>query len=175
MGGRGASSASRAATVVSVSAQSLDRMLVARANAASVLADDGDRISRKYGRNVAEIYDMPFSSVDKMSALARQKALAENALRAYINNPNPYAIGPARFDVAKTRRGADRAASAEAALGAHMKELRRQQAKLSASMKQKSRAEIIQNALANGELSVVIDGVTWERKTKRSRSFTRVD
>ncbi len=173
MGGRGASSVTTKSANVAV--QSLNNRLVGRANAMSVLADDGDRINRKYERNVAEINGMSLSDADKKDAISEQRALAENALRVYIDNPNPYAIGPARFDVAKARRGAEKAAFAEAALGAHMKELRKRQAKLSAAAKQKSRAEMVQDALSRGDMSVVIDGVTWVRKTKRSRSFTRVD
>ena len=118
MSGRGASSASKAVAVGGISAQILDSRLVGRANAMSVLADAGDRINREYERNVAEINGMSLSDADKKDAISEQKALAENALRVYIDNPNPYAIGPARFDVAKARRGAEKAAFAEAALGA---------------------------------------------------------
>ncbi len=175
MGGRGASSASGMAASASGSSRALDSKLISRANASSPLADAGNRIKREFEQNVAEIKSMSLSDADKKSAISEQRALADNALKVHAENPNPFATGRARINAAKAHSAADKAASAEMALSTHMESLRRQQAESTAKAKRESRAEIIQNALANGDMSVVIDGVTWTRKTKRSRSFTRVD
>lgn len=175
MGGRGASSASGMAASASGSSRALDSKLISRANAASPLADAGNRINREFEQNIAEIKSMSLSDAGKKSAISEQGALADTALKVHAENPNPFATGRARINAVKAHSGANKAASAETALSTHMKSLRRQQAESTAKAKQESRAEIIQNALANGDMSVVIDGVTWERKTKRSRSFTRIN
>lgn len=175
MGGRGASSVSGMSASAGVSSKALDSKLISWANASSPLADAGNRINREFERNIAEIKSMSLSDVGKKDAISEQRSLAENALKVHAENPNPFAIGRARINAAKAHSAADKAASAEAALNTHMKRLRRQQAESTAKAKRESRAEIIQDALANGELSVVIDGVTWTRKTKHSRSFAKVD
>ena len=172
MGGRGASSAS--GTIVS-NGSNLDRNLIRRANDASFVSDGGDRINRTYKRNVAEINSMALSNEEKRTAINEQRVLAEAALKAIAENPNPFVTGRARLNTTKTRNGADKKLSAENALSVNLSKYREQSDRRVKEQKQKQRVEIIQAALKRGDLSVVIDGVTWARKTKRSRSFTRVD
>lgn len=170
MGGRGARSASGSITVVSV----LDSHMVERANGASALGNAGDIISRAYKRNVDEIRSSGLSSGEKASAISEQKRLSEAALRTTAANPSVYTTGRARTGNAESSRRADAIAKANAAVESHMRKVRRDASKAGAQRAKERRAEAVKKALDSGALSFTLDGVTYARKTKRSRSFTSV-
>lgn len=150
---------------------SLDTALVTRANGSSVLGNAGDRVNRTYERNVSEIEKMDLSNADKSAAIAEQRRLASDALRTMVENPNPFATGRARVNRAKSIAGADKVSRSEAAIEGHMDAIRKKAKSNSKERSRKSSAQIIQQALADGKMSVVIDGKTYVRKSKRSKSF----
>lgn len=149
----------------------LDAALVMRANGSSVLGNAGDRVNRTYERNVSEIEKMDLSNADKSAAIAEQRRLASDALRTMVENPNAFATGRARVNRAKAVAGGDRVSKSETAIDGHMNDVRKKAKSNSEERSRESNARIIQQALADGKMSVVIDGKTYVRKSKRSKSF----
>lgn len=170
MGGRGARSASGSIAAVPV----LDFHLVQRANGASALGNAGDIISRAYKRNVAEINGTQLSKSEKSAAIGEQKRLSESALRTTANNPSVYTTGRARTGNAESSRRGDAIAKANAAVDSHMRQVRRDAEKASRQRAKERRAAAVKKALDSGALSFTLDGVTYARKTRRSRSFISV-
>ena len=165
MGGRGSSSSSHGG---------LDGRLVQRANGASALGNAGTSISDRFQRNREEIGSMQgLTNEQRRAAIEEQARLANEALRVTASNPNPFATGRARTNRDRNAAGADAIADANGAMSRHMESVRHQASASRASSAQRSRAQIIQDAIANGQLSVVIDGVEWTRSSRRSRTFTR--
>lgn len=149
----------------------LDKVLIRRANGFSVL-DAGDRINRTFNRNIKEIKSFVISDAEKQKAIKEQKELAEKALKTQIKYPNAFATGRANADK-YILGGKDEIANSQHALETSMKKYRKINENTIKANQQRDRAKIIQNALKNGDLSVVIDGETWTRKTTRSKSFER--
>ena len=166
MGGRGSSSSSFLG--------GLDQRLVQRANGASALGNAGTSISERFYRNVEEIEAMEgLSAAEKRSAIDEQARLANIALKVTADNPNPFSTGRARTDVRRNAAGADAIANANSAMSRNMESVRDRARSARRDSAQRTRAQIIQEAIAEGSLSVVIDGVEWTRKSRRSRTFSR--
>ena len=164
MGSRGASSKSS-------TNYTLDKVLVSRANSMSVL-DAGDTINKTFERNVEEIKSFAISDTEKKKAIKEQKELAEKALETTIKYPNAFATG--RANAGKSvLTGADKIAKSQHALEISMNKIRKNNENTIKATQKASRAKIIQKALKNGDLSVVIDGEKWTRKSTRSKSFVR--
>lgn len=170
MGGRGASSAgSRGAP--GTLPNGLDRELVRRANEASLSFPMGDMTSDRLDRNISEINGMDLTTEQRRSAIERQRELATEALESRAGNPSQFVAGPARFDVRRAREGADRTAQADHAMDAHMESLRRQSTRQREESARQRRGQAFQDAIASGQLTVTVDGVTYARKSKRSTTF----
>ena len=169
MGGRGGSSAiSRAGNSNGV----LSQIKIDRANGASALGNAGDIIQRRYAKNVAEISNMKLTSKEKTAAIAKQHSLAEKALTTTAAYPSWSRTGRARVNVAKSRVGADKIASANASVESHMKQIRKSSTVNSKASTKKQNALVVQKALAEGKLEVTVNGKRYVRKNKRARSFT---
>ncbi len=165
MGSRGASSKSS-------TNYTLDKVLVSRANSMSVL-DAGDTINKTFERNVEEIKSFAISDTEKKNAIKEQKELAEKALETTIKYPNAFATG--RANASKSvLTGADKIAKSNHELEISMNKIRKKNVNTTKTTEKARRAKIIQNAFKNGDLSVIIDGEKWTRKTTRSKTFVRI-
>ena len=113
-----------------------------------------------------------FLTLKKKKAIKEQKELAEKALETTIKYPNAFATG--RANAGKSvLTGADKIAKSQHALEISMNKIRKNNENTIKATQKASRAKIIQKALKNGDLSVVIDGEKWTRKSTRSKSFVR--
>ena len=83
------------------------------------------------------------------------------------------ANGASALGNAGSRRG-DAIAKANAAVDSHMRQVRRDAEKASRQRAKERRAAAVKKALDSGALSFTLDGVTYARKTRRSRSFISV-
>lgn len=165
MGGRGATSASGRR-------YSLGSSLVERADGASALGNAGQMIEKRHSRYLGEIDGMTLSAQEKEGAKARITELAVEALTETASNPSWTRTGRARIDAGKSKAGADRVAKANNAMDRYVDSLREKDESNRAEAARKRRASAIERAIAAGELSVTIDGKTYVRKSRRSKSFT---
>lgn len=152
---------------------SLERVLIERANWASALGNAGTSIAGRVDSNIKEINALEgLTDAQRKAAIDEQLKLGAAALQSTIDNPNPFATGRARTNTAKNAAGADAIARSNNAIDTHMESVRSLSRSTRAESARQTRAQIIQDALANKQLSVVIDGKTWVRKSLRSKSFT---
>lgn len=152
----------------------LDKDLVRRANEASTIFDAGDATQRQYDRDVKEIQGMNLTAAEKAEAIRGLHKATEDQLRAEGQSRSPYAsgMGPARFNRRQVSQRADKAAAARQATVNYMNKLRKDQ---QAKTKQREAADLksmLNNAIANKQLSFEYNGKTWSRKSLRSNTFT---
>lgn len=124
---------------------------------------------------MSEIEGMQLDENAKAAAISEQKRLANAALRETADNPNPFSTGRARTNVARNQRGADEISRANAAMDSHMRGMRDEAAKSARASAQKRRADAVKAAIDSGALEFTLDGATYRRKSRRGRSFTRVE
>lgn len=176
--GRGSSKvgAKNASSKNGGSAPSLDKKLVERANAAGIAVDFGDSTTRQYNSNVSEIQKMDLSSSEKKEAINKLHTLTENQLRAEGNARNPYSMGEgvARPNARQMSKNADKRVAEAQKVKDFMGDLRKKQEKKKKEAASQRLAEGLQKAMKAGDLTVTIDGVTYKRSSKRSKSFTVV-
>lgn len=152
----------------------LDRNLVRQANAAGTVVDYGDATSAAYARNVEEIKGFDMTSNERREAYTQLHELTENQLRAEARAVNPYTSGPARFNKSQVNRNVDSAVVARQKTENFMVNLRKadQSKKKTASASSLNSAFL--SAYNSGALEFTYNGETYRRKSKRSKSFTRV-
>lgn len=153
----------------------LDADLVRRANAAGTVVDYGDSAVRQYKADVSEIRGMDLTDEEKTKAIKDVHELTTKQLEAESRSLSPYSygVGPARANVSQMRQRADTAAQARQNVRSYMNNLREDQKKKAKVAADQRRFDAMKKALANGELSVTVDGVTYTRPSKRSKTFTR--
>lgn len=174
MGGRGSYSMTGGGSS-GVLQNGLNRRDVNRANGASALGNAGTMISDRLDSNIREIGSLDLTDEQRGDAIAQQLSLANDALRATAENPNPFATGRARTNRARNAAGADEISRANRAMESHMDAVREASRANRASRSRQTRAQAIQQAIADGLLSVTIDGVEYRRPSRRSKTFTRAD
>ena len=142
----------------------LDEELIRRANAAGTVVDFGDSTARQYKNNVDEIRNMDLTDDE-----------TEDQLRAEAGSLSPYSmgVGPARANTTKIRQNADKAVQARQNTRNYMDKLREDQNKKKKAKANQDRVTALQKAQANGDLSVTINGETWTRTSKRSKTWTK--
>ena len=155
-------------------APSLDAELIRRANAAGTFVDYGDAGVRQYNRMIDEINGMDLTAEEKRDAITRAHALMTAQLEAESKSFSPYSagVGPARFDKQKMQRAADKAAGARAEVSAFMQGLRQEQTRKVRAREQQALTDAMKQAIESGALEFTVNGTTWRRKTRRSKSFT---
>ena len=158
------------------SAPALDRNLIRRANEAGFATDIGDVTVRQYNRNVDEINATVLSDSDKAEAIARLHQLTNAQLEAESSVINPLATGRgvARFDRQAVRTTGDKALDARREVREFMESVHAKERDTIAKRAQQAMTTAMSNALANGSLEFTVNGATYRRKSKRSRSFERV-
>ena len=175
MGGRGGSSGIKAGGgLVGGEAPALDRNLIRRANAAGTVVDYGDSTSAAYARNVEEIKSFDMTSSERKEAYSRLHELTENQLRAEARAVNPYTSGPARFNRAQVSRNADSAATAKQKTNNYMDGLRKANQAKKAAASAKSFNDAFTAAFKSGTLQFTYNGETYRRRSKTSKTFTKV-
>lgn len=171
MGGRGSAS-----SIMSKSGNdtnnSLNADLIRHANNSSLM-DMGDNINREYQRNIGEINKLNLTSKEKQDAIAKQMRLSTEALALQAKAVNPYTSGPARLTTAqKTGSAIQSVANKRAEIASHMDSLKRQSAQNNKMDSNKRLLSAMRNAIQNKQLTFVIDGKTYTRKTLRGKTFT---
>lgn len=153
----------------------LDEELIRRANAAGTVVDFGDSTARQYKNNVDEIRNMDLTDDEKRNAIKELHSLTEDQLRAEAGSLSPYSmgVGPARANTTKIRQNADKAVQARQNTRNYMDKLREDQNKKKKAKANQDRVTALQKAQANGDLSVTINGETWTRTSKRSKTWTK--
>lgn len=156
------------------SAPALDKDLVQRANSAGMFVDYGDAGVRQYNRQVDEISKMDLTSDEKKNAYSELHKLTTAQLEAESKAVSPYSmgVGPARFNSKQMNNAQNKAANARADVDKFMQGLRTEQRKKAARKEQQLLTNAMQKALNDGALSFTVNGTTWSRKSKRSKSFT---
>lgn len=152
----------------------LDADLIRRANGAGTFVDYGDAGARQYKRMTDEIDGMDLTSAEKQENYAKAHALITAQLEAESKSFSPYSagVGPARFDRQKMRTAEDRAVKARAEVSAFMDGLRREQTRKAREKERQALTDAMKKALDTGALEFTVNGTTWRRKSRRSRSFT---
>lgn len=152
----------------------LDGELIQRANAAGIFVDYGDAGARQYNRHIEEINGMDMTAEEKTQAINKLHSLMTNQLEAESKafSPYSYGVGPARFDRNKMLKAEDKAANARAEVSTFMNRLKRTQERKAIEREQKTLTDAMRNALNTGALEFTVNGTTWRRKTKRSKTFT---
>lgn len=152
----------------------LDQKLIDRANAAGAAVDYGDATARQYDANVNEIRGMDLTDAKRRNAYSQLYNLTEAQLKAEANNRNPYAMGmgPARVNRREVQRNADKAVAARQAVNSFMDGLRREQAAQAEQRGRTTLTKAMTDALASGALSFTVNGKTYTRRNRRTRSFT---
>lgn len=172
----GSTAKSGTANTTSNGAPELDRNLIRRANEAGFATDIGDVTVRQYNRNVDEINATVLSDSDKAEAIARLHQLTNAQLEAESSVINPLATGRgvARFDRQAVRTTGDKALDARRDVREFMESVHAKERDTIAKRAQQAMTTAMSNALANGSLEFTVNGATYRRKSKRSRSFERV-
>ena len=152
----------------------LDRKLIDRANAAGTVVDYGTSTANQYKRDTDEIRQMDMPEDEKKKAIKDLHALTTKQLEAESRSRSPYSMGegPARANVKQMRQRADQAVQARQNTRSFMENLREEQKKKKKTAANDRRVQALRDAMASGALSVTIDGQTWVRKSKRSKTFT---
>lgn len=174
--GKGKSKAKniKANTNAEASIPQLDADLIRRANAAGTFVDYGDAGVREYKKLTNEINGMDMTAAEKTQAINKLHSLMTNQLEAESKALSPYSmgVGPARFDKNKMSKASNKAATARAEVSSFMDGLKKEQAKKAREREQKEITSAMLNALDKGLLEFTVNGTTWRRKTKRSKTFT---
>lgn len=176
MGGRGASSISRknGGAALSGEAPALDGNLIRRANAAGTVVDFGDSTSAAYARNVEEIKTFDMTPSERKEAFSKLHELTENQLRAEARAVNPYTSGVARFNKAQVDRNSNSAANARQKTNAYMDSLRKANQSKKKAASAKSFNDAFTAAYKSGTLEFTYNGETYRRRSKTSKTFTKV-
>lgn len=175
MGGRGSSSGVAASGgLVGGEAPALSKDLVRRANAAGTVMDYGDSTSAAYARNVEEIKGFALTTSERKEAYSTLHSLTENQLRAEARAVSPYTSGPARFNKAQVSRNAESAASARLKTNSYMDSLRNADRAKKKAASAKSFNDAFTAAFRSGALEFTYNGETYRRKSKNSKTFTKV-
>lgn len=175
MGGRGSSSGvSASGGLVGGEAPALSKDLVRRANAAGTVVDYGDSTSSAYARNVEEIKGFDMTASERKEAYSTLHSLTENQLRAEAKAVSPYTSGPARFNKAQVSRNAESAASARQKTNSYMDSLRKADSAKKKAASAKSFNDAFTSAYRSGVLEFTYNGETYRRKSKKSKTFTKV-
>lgn len=156
--------------------RSLDNNLIRRANEASV-TDIGDATKRQYQRNLDDIAEYTYlSDSERENALSKLYDLTTKQLEAEARTENPYATGRgvARFDRQLARARGDDAVYARVKVEEHMREVRGLNLSNQRKAHQQAIATAAKNALESKALEYTVNGVTYRRKSTRSKTFERV-
>lgn len=175
MGGRGGSSGVAASGgLVGGEAPALSKDLVRRANAAGAVVDYGNSTSAAYARNVEEIKGFAMTASERKEAYSTLHSLTENQLRAEARAVSPYTSGPARFNKVQVSRNAESAASARLKTNSYMDSLRNADRAKKKAASAKSFNDAFTAAFRSGALEFTYNGETYRRKSKNSKTFTKV-
>lgn len=155
-------------------AAALDKKLIDRANSAGVVVDYGDATARQYNTNVDEIRAMDLTDAERREAYTQLHSLTEDELRAEAENRSPYGMGmgPARINQREVQRNADKATAARQRVTDFMSGLRKDQAARAKQRENQALTKAATDALNSGALSFTVNGKTYTRRNRRSKSFT---
>lgn len=155
-------------------APQLDSDLIRRANSAGIMVDYGDAGVRQYNRHIDEINAMDLTPQEREQAISQLHSLMTAQLEAESKSFGPYSygVGPARFDRNKMMQNENKAANARQEVRSFMNGLQDAQKKKVREREQKALSDAAKKALDSGALEFTVNGTTWRRKTRRSKSFT---
>ena len=134
--------------------------------------DMGDIINRTYSRNIEEIATLTLSSEEKAKAMADMRSLSNDALSQAAKAVNPYASGRSRLTSAqKSGSAADKAANARGKVDSYMSTLRETSSRNKRAAETKSLASALTSATSAGSLEVTVNGKTYYRANRRSKTW----
>ena len=149
----------------------LSKDLIRRADANGVVYDPGTSIDNTYKQYAAEIQGMDLSEQEKRSSIKELHDLSEKALQAESRSRGAEIEGPARYNVRRGIQRADAASNARGQITSYMDNLRSAQQTKQREAANRRRNEALTKATASGALTAVIDGVTYRRARRNSRTW----
>lgn len=169
-GNRGGKRASGGATI-NKNYKELDKTLIERANQTSFFYKAGDSINREYQSNVNKIQSMDFTDEEKTVALNKLYNLTNDTLIAQTKSVSPMTSGRAGINPNQVKKTNDILTSKRQILFNYMDDLER---KSNANVERKKQQKVfnaLKDAMNNGLLKVTIDGKTYTRARKNSRTW----
>ena len=153
---------------------SLSKQLIERANNSSFIYDAGTSINDTYNRYAKEISEMPLTNSEKKQEISTLHTLSENALRMQARSVGAEVAGPARYNVQRGINAANRASEARQAVENHVTRLRERVAQQKRESERNALSTALKNADKTGALSVTVNGVTYRRARRNSKTWRPV-
>lgn len=137
--------------------------------------DAGESINTEYKDNVRRIVGLDLiSDSDKRDAIKRQHELATAALQAQAEAPSWAVTGRANLNVRASNSATQKAMTARGDMTEHVNSLIITSKTNVVAARNNARKIAVENALATGALEFTVNGETWRRSSKRSKTFQAV-
>lgn len=151
----------------------LDKELIRHANNTSFMYEAGDAINRQYQKHINTIQELELTDIEKTEAYSKLHELTTNLLSAQSKSVSPYVSGRGGINPNQVRKNADTVSRRSAEVTDYVNSLIRKSTTNIKKQKEQRFFDGLKKADEKGLLEVTIDGETWRRSRKNSKTWTK--